>query len=204
MNTKSLFTVGCVISSMFLASCSSEETFYTASAKEWNENQVRSSIKFVNHLHSVKPLTSLEKSVRSMGDQFDTNIIFTLGRKSRSCDGFGICEIFKPFKPKPITIDNGRGGILLSKKRLNKDNDKGIFTTVEKENGNYFALLLLSEVPNTEIPTEKLNLIVEEELILPLKEKDLYLHSGVITFDKTLGEFGGYKVQLHEKSSFEL
>ncbi|MCI6642950.1 MAG: hypothetical protein MSH18_01950 [Bacteroidales bacterium] len=208
---KKIFLVTIVLFTAFFSSCSSEDAFQNSFSRKWTEEEIKSSLKFLTRVYSVEKVQTPQKSISSIGTEFETEAIggpsisFYIGRKKKKCTGLGICGVVKP--PTDLTeVGDEDGGVALSKRlrSVSKKEVSSVVTFLEEEKGQIFALLLLSEAPNSDIPSEQLNMEVEEELILPLNDRDLYVHPGTLTFDKTLGNFGGYKVLLHKNSSLSI
>lgn len=183
-----------MLSIFFLQSCSSDELL--TKGTHWTEDAVRSSLKF------MKVNNGFEQT-RSIDEVEDNNLSITLGRPSKSCGGFGICEISKPYKPKPIVLPLPFEPVhsTLSMETRSSRSDKSIKNAIEtvfsKETDSTFtSLLLLEESPNKEIPKDMLNLKVDDEIIVPTSFGDLYLEPGVIIFNPNIGRFGGYKLNL--------
>lgn len=181
---------------LILSSCSAEESLQKERSEDWTEEKIKSSLKFLNR-YSI-PTTKRVENRSDYDTDFhaDNNIGITirLGRKSKSCGGFGLCHL--------VRRDHFPGDRYIRAKYPMSKRIVGIVNTIiENDNNNYFSLLLLEEKPNPDIPTKLLNLEIEEELILPLKNGDLYIYPGVIPFDPSLGKCGGYRISLHKESS---
>lgn len=125
----------------------------------------------------------------------DINIgIFSvrIARASRKClDGFGFCD-FKWF-PKPYDKD-------LNNLLVNNELYKNSFYIKADQYGNKFVDLELSEKP-AELDISRLQpLVVEEELqsssTVNGKLQDITVPQGTYSFDKSIGEFGGYRIPL--------
>lgn len=183
-----------ILSIFVLQSCSSDELRIRGT--HWTEDAVRSSLKFVR-------ISKGSNHTRSIEEVEDNNLSIILGRPSKRCRGFGICEISKPYKPKPIVLPLPFEPVhsTLSMETRSSRSDKSIKNAIEtvfsKETDSTFtSLLLLEESPNKEIPKDMLNLKVDDEIIVPTSFGDLYLEPGVILFNPNIGRFGGYKLNL--------
>ncbi|MBS9774665.1 MAG: hypothetical protein KGV59_05855 [Tenacibaculum sp.] len=97
-------------------------------------------------------------------------IIIDIGRKSRNCNGFGICII------RTSLIRNEPPNAM-----------------VQKELDNTYLILELDRELDTELYDS--TLYVEENL----KFNNTELPSGEYSLDKSIGEFGGYKLKLSSK-----
>ena len=77
-----------ILSIFVLQSCSSDELRIRGT--HWTEDAVRSSLKFVR-------ISKGSNHTRSIEEVEDNNLSIILGRPSKRCRGFGICEISKPY-----------------------------------------------------------------------------------------------------------
>jgi len=101
---------------------------------------------------------------------------FTLGRKSKRCQGFGVCEIVflglviieGPEKPK-ASIE-------------------------ETERGDFVAKFFLTEGINP--PEEDTNLYIDEDMTESYDGYEYTIKAGVYPLDINLGEFGGYLISV--------
>lgn len=105
-------------------------------------------------------------------------IVIDLGRPSKGCKGFGVCE---------ITI-----GITIYDYTNHKKPNQAYALWIE-ENNNEFAKLELAEPIASNLSTE---LIVENDVVDPTGE--YYIPSGSYNLDSSIGTYGGYLLPLIE------
>jgi hypothetical protein len=109
------------------------------------------------------------------------DITITLGRVSRNCHGFGICEltigiviIGEPKPPKlpreiPAEIEQDVNGKYFSKIELNQNVDSNIYDT---------------------------NFYIEEDLAISYENKTYIIKKGIYELNSNIGKFGGYKLDI--------
>lgn len=105
----------------------------------------------------------------------------TIARASKNCKtGFGFCD----FTWFPGLKDNMDPNIISVKEELDT-------------NGNYFEIHFANEIP-IELSDEDLLLLVDESLTTYNDIGESFtINSGEYLVDRTLGEYGGYKVYLN-------
>lgn len=103
------------------------------------------------------------------------------GRKSRGCEGWGLCNFSISYSQV-------------------KDNTKARRYTsnilVDKNGQKYFSILL-GEKPDKAIKEEVLALRVDENISYTFEGVDYTVRKGVYYYDHNLGEYGGYTVSIH-------
>ncbi len=105
---------------------------------------------------------------------------FIPGRKSKKCNGFGICELVAfgftiiELPPKPEEL---------------KAN------VYESDDGNYFAELILNELYDSEDTT----FYVDEEILASDENANQYIiKAGNYVLDSSMGEYGGYSIDIEK------
>lgn len=113
---------------------------------------------------------------------------FILGRKSRNCHGFGICEV------SAFWID-----IWESKdEKLSENNFTGLITktsnlSVKYLNSNeYSAFLFLAKEIDNRYDTA---FIIDEDVFV---DKRYIIKKGIYLLDDTLGKYGGYQLNVEK------
>ncbi len=101
---------------------------------------------------------------------------FILGRKSNRCKGFGVCEIVF----LGLVIIDGP--------------EKPVASIQQKENGDFIAEFLLTEMINA--PVEDSTLYIDEDLTEDYDGFRYTIKSGLYNLDNSLGEFGGYVINV--------
>ncbi len=174
---KTFFLIGAVVLFNSIA--------YSRSNQESAEGKAidppTSKVSFVNY--SKIKLSDLNRKIAEKGMHKENALIdgasvgfeFTLGRKSRNCNGFGICrveafwvELYKGQKPK---MDSKFTGIILP--------------------SDAKAYLVLANNIDDKIYTTILN--IDEDINVNNK---YIVKKGKYSLDKSIGEYGGYKLDV--------
>ena len=112
-----------------------------------------------------------------------------LHRASRDClRGFGFCDFewFPDFKQKSGDSDfQVTGRSILAKKQNNQTE-------------SYIEIHLANQIP-AELSDSDLELIIEESLSTTIEDNNIItIESGIYNVDRTLGEYGGYRIILND------
>ncbi|RUT71794.1 hypothetical protein D0817_03665 [Flavobacterium cupreum] len=167
------------------------------SATSIDENSIAGRLKFLNANDRIS--TSLA------GKKAEGDIIIVQwdewGRASKNCGGWGLCnaEWFPieeaPIDPPIIEVPELEGK---SSKQYSVPQNGGstILEFDAKTNKHYIDILLAESVPS-DIPGSAITFKIDKDFSLNLKSgKNLVFHSGNYTYDKSLGDFGGYRIYL--------
>lgn len=163
------------------------------------EELTKNNVSFVNYrkiidgnakLKLLKQQGKKQSSIKesAMIDGGSVGFEFTIGRKSRGCQGFGICELTAFW----IEIYGKE------KDKLSESDYTGIITKTNniifQDNGEeYGAFLFLAE----EINNEKFDttLVIDEDIRV---NNNYIVKKGLYQLDKRLGDFGGYKLDVEK------
>lgn len=176
-----------------LFSCDRDNNKELAKKEELTKN----SVSFVNY-HKIiegnpklkskllKQQSRKQSSIREAG--IGAGFEFRLGRKSRNCEGFGVCEL------TAIWIEiYGK-----ENEKLSESDYTGIITKTnniifQDNSEEYGAFLFLAE----EINNEKFNttLVIDEDIRV---NNNYIVKKGSYQLDKRLGDFGGYKLDVEK------
>jgi len=127
-------------------------------------------------LNLKSPVYGKDITISSISNNGEGNrdlIVITLGRKSRNCFGFGVCEVC--IGCTPISQENMIPATINNNSTL----------------GNYFEFYL--DAPLS--PEFDSNIYIDEN-IYNEDTGELILEQGVYPLNSTLGNFGGFIVQL--------
>lgn len=197
----SLLTV--FIVTVALISCSKDSD----SVNNVDENSIAGRLKFLDANDRVT--TNLTGKKADGG-----NIIIVewdeWGRASKNCGGWGLCNAeWFPFEEAPIDPIDPIGpldpidetptltGKSLKQKSLSKNGGSTILEFDSNANKYYIDILLAESAPS-DIPDSSLIFKIDKDFSLNLKNgKTLTFPNGNYTFNKSLGNFGGYRIYLN-------
>ncbi|MCF6214476.1 MAG: hypothetical protein L3J45_10685 [Flavobacteriaceae bacterium] len=167
-------TLGLLLSLGLYTSCTSSDTPVGI-----NENTIAERLSFVDVNARIankqnSQSKSLSKIIIVRWDEW--------GRKKKQCRGWGLCNAV--WFPKNKSASSNGGATLLE---------------FDNSLGKYYIDILLATTPPFEIPLDALTLKIDENFELNVQKaisKNLTFNKGDYLYDKSLGEFGGYRIYL--------
>ncbi len=186
-------SIATVLLTCTMAACSGDAVL--SHTQQMSEDQIRASLQFMPFSYETSETKTAGKEMRQNHDDFDSpGLTFTIGRPSRRCAGFGICEVLKREPFKPVFPTRSNQPLPVSASQI-EENTGHLATNIKKTNdGVFHSVLLLAKSPSIHIPLESLDLQVEELLVVSTQYGELFLLPGTIKFSPTLGKFGGYDI----------
>lgn len=193
-----------------LLSCSSDDSLANQEQKRMTEDEFAKNVSFVKTPLAMtmaysKTVTSVDKPV------LDSDIVIlrlTIGRKSRGCRGFGICD-FKLFPRETHFIElveSLQDNEYIARGYYDAQDDKVYAELLlDKPAPDYVYPLLVEEDlywVKDEIALEEIHQYTGEDYDISkdkLLDNDYYqIKADSIAFDSSLGENGGYQIVLEK------
>ncbi len=152
-------------------------TFFVTSC---SENQ-DSNIDFLNSKSKKEPELNIDFTISGKTSEnklFGIGTTWTIGRRSLNCRRLGICKL------ESVTI------IIKKSNNINngKLNENNVFTELQKNNGEYFAIFELDNFLDSSIYDT--NFYIDETI----NNGKIIVNQGIYELDETIGDFGGYKI----------
>lgn len=159
------------------------------------EELTKNNVSFVNYRKIIESNPKLKSKLLKQSSIKEAAMIegigagfeFILGRKSRNCEGFGICVLTAVWieiygKENEKLSESDYTGIITKTNNIIQDNSE-----------EYGAFLFLAE----EINNEKFNttLVIDEDIRV---NNNYIVKKGSYQLDKRLGDFGGYKLDVEK------
>ncbi|WP_018675308.1 hypothetical protein [Riemerella columbina] len=182
----------CLVTCTLLVSCRQDNVIK-------NDDQTSSSLTSnqVSFSDFSKTKTILEKSDIISENGVDAGFEFILGRKSRGCRGFGICEVtmiwIDIWNSKDTLKSDGSAnkfkGVIVKNKNTKTDNTKNL----NNVGSVYTGYVILDH----EIQIEGFDstLYVDEDIIFDNK---YIIKSGAYPLSKKLGNYGGFELNIEK------
>ena len=148
-------------------------------SKEDNDTQSLS-----KSLDSNFELSNLESNTGNFNKEIDGVVVgfrFILGRNSKKCRKFGVCEVVAFWI-----------GIYVPDKISARE--KAV--EIREIDGNKFFELGFEEDMSS-YPENELSFEIEEDITFEGKDGAIYIDRNSIPFDASIGEFGGYRVPVN-------
>ncbi|AFR35934.1 hypothetical protein [Riemerella anatipestifer] len=169
-----------------LASCQRTEEVNSTSLRELTRNDVS----FVNFSKVLTDKNLMTGNVESKIDGGGAGFSFILGRQSRNCNGFGVCEV-TAFWIEIYTRSVNSDKLARSTDKFTGLITKSSSTVGELNDSEYCALLVLeNKIDETKFNT---SFTVDKDVYV---EDKYVIKRGVYPLDKSIGENGGYKLDV--------
>lgn len=176
------------ISLSFLLSCNRESNNDLTKVEP-----TKNDVSFIGYSKIIKSYPKLKQQPFGTSSKNDLRVDgvnvgfeFELGRKSRNCHGFGLCELSAFW----IDIYSDKGDKIISK----ENKSTGVITKtsniVFEDNGNeYGAFLFLAN--NVDDEKFDMTLVIDEDIRV---NNQYIVKKGSYHLDERLGDFGGYQL----------
>jgi hypothetical protein len=148
-----------------------------------------------------------ENRDRENDEELDTGSTITItivtwdewGRKKKQCKGWGLCNAdWFPKDEEPKESEQNRSYKVLS----NELKKYSSLIEYEKNTDRYYMDILLSKPLPSDIPTDQIDLVIDEPIELNTKDIlscDLIFNNDNYPFLTNLGDYGGYRLYLLRK-----
>ncbi|MEN2400945.1 hypothetical protein GKZ90_0014260 [Flavobacterium sp. MC2016-06] len=167
-----------------------------------DENSIAGKLKFLNANDRI--------STNATGKKAEGDIIIVQwdewGRASKNCGGWGLCnaewfpiEALPPLEEIPPIDEIPQLEGKSSKTNILSSTGGSTILEFDSKINKYYIDILLAESAPTDISASSLTFKIDKDFPLDLKSKigkDLVFHNGSYLFDKSLGNFGGYRIYL--------
>ncbi|USL96005.1 hypothetical protein D1J36_002530 [Riemerella anatipestifer] len=189
---KLIFT--CLVSCVLLVSCRQDKGFVDKDEFQTNSALISKQVSFSDF---SKTKTILEESGIISENGMGAGFEFVLGRKSRDCHGFGICEVtmiwIDIWNSKDTLKSNGTTntfkGVIVKNKNIQSEN----INNFKNDDRIYTGYVILDD--KIQIEGFDTTLYVDEDINVNNK---YIIKSGAYPMIKKLGDYGGYELRIEK------